>query len=68
MDQMAALKKGASTSTLMNVSEKGAVSISRMGRFPVTQYKEQWLKHGGLLPGSPHECFDCSNSQVDYPV
>ena len=26
------------------VSEKGAVSIYGMGRFPVTLYKEQWLK------------------------
>jgi hypothetical protein len=26
------------------VSEKGAVSISGMGRFAVTLYKEQWLK------------------------
>jgi hypothetical protein len=28
----------------MKVSEKGAVSIHGMGRFPVTLYKEQWLK------------------------
>ncbi|OFZ12116.1 MAG: hypothetical protein A2Z20_07260 [Bdellovibrionales bacterium RBG_16_40_8] len=28
----------------MRVSEKGAVSIYGMGRFPVTLYKEQWLK------------------------
>jgi hypothetical protein len=27
-----------------SVSEKGAVSIYGMGRFPVTLYKEQWLK------------------------
>ena len=26
------------------MSEKGAVSIYGMGRFPVTLYKEQWLK------------------------
>ena len=39
-----ALKKGASTGTRMKVSEKGAVSIYGMGRFPVTLYKEQWLK------------------------
>ncbi len=26
------------------VSEKGALSIYGMGRFPVTLYKEQWLK------------------------
>lgn len=39
-----ALKKGASTGIRMKVSEKGAVSIYGMGRFPVTLYKEQWLK------------------------
>ena len=39
-----ALKKGRSSSIRMKVSEKGAVSIYGMGRFPVTLYKEQWLK------------------------
>ena len=39
-----ALKKGASSNIRMKVSEKGAVSIYGMGRFPVTWYKEQWLK------------------------
>ena len=40
----AALKKDASSSIRMKVSEKGALSIYGMGRFPVTLYKEQWLK------------------------
>jgi hypothetical protein len=40
----AALKKGASPGVPMKVSEKGAVSVYGMGRFPVTLYKEQWLK------------------------
>jgi hypothetical protein len=40
----AALKKGASTNVRMKVSEKGALSVYGMGRFPVTLYKEQWLK------------------------
>jgi hypothetical protein len=40
----AALKKGATSGILMKVSEKGAVSVYGMGRFPVTLYKEQWLK------------------------
>jgi hypothetical protein len=40
----AALKKGAAAGIRMKVSEKGAVSIYGMGRFPVTLYKEQWLK------------------------
>ena len=39
-----ALKKGAASDIRMKVSEKGAVSIYGMGRFPVTLYKEQWLK------------------------
>ena len=40
----AALKKGASSGARMKVSEKGALSIYGTGRFPVTLYKEQWLK------------------------
>jgi hypothetical protein len=28
----------------MKVSDKGAVSVYGMGRFPVTLYKEQWLR------------------------
>jgi hypothetical protein len=40
----AALKKGASAGTRMKVSDKGAVSVYGMGRFPVTLYKEQWLR------------------------
>jgi hypothetical protein len=43
-NENAALKKGASSSLRLKVSEKGAVSIYGMGRFPVTLYKEQWLK------------------------
>ena len=39
-----ALKKGASPGVRMKVSEKGALSVYGMGRFPVTLYKEQWLK------------------------
>jgi hypothetical protein len=44
----AALKKGPSSNVRMKVSEKGAVSVYGMGRFPVTLYKEQWLKLLGL--------------------
>jgi hypothetical protein len=40
----ATLKKGASSNVRMKVSEKGALSVYGMGRFPVTLYKEQWLK------------------------
>ena len=38
------LKKGAAPGMRLKVSEKGAVSVYGMGRFPVTLYKEQWLK------------------------
>jgi hypothetical protein len=40
----ATLKKGVSSNIRMKVSEKGAVSVYGIGRFPVTLYKEQWLK------------------------
>ena len=43
-NENAALKKGASSGIRMKVSEKGAVSVYGMGRFPVTLYKEQWTK------------------------
>jgi hypothetical protein len=39
-----ALKEGAASGIRMQVSQKGALSIYGMGRFPVTLYKEQWLK------------------------
>lgn len=38
----AALKSGGNLR--LKVSEKGGVSLYGMGRFPVTLYKEQWLK------------------------
>ena len=44
----AALKKGTSNGIRMKVSEKGAVSVYGMGRFPVTLYKEQWLRLLGM--------------------
>ena len=40
----AALKRSASSGIRLKVSEKGAVSVYGMGRFPVTLYKEQWIK------------------------
>ena len=43
-NENAALRKGAASGITMKVSEKGALSIYGMGRFPVTLYKEQWLK------------------------
>jgi hypothetical protein len=38
------LKKASSRGVSLKVSQKGAVSLYGMGRFPVTLYKEQWLK------------------------
>ena len=34
----------------LKVSEKGAVSVYGLGRFPVTLYKEQWEKLLALAP------------------
>jgi hypothetical protein len=39
-----ALKGRAAKGMTLKVSEKGAVSVYGLGRFPVTLYKEQWEK------------------------
>lgn len=39
-----ALKRSTSKGLSLRVSEKGAVSVYGLGRFPVTLYKEQWLR------------------------
>jgi hypothetical protein len=39
-----ALKRSTSKGLSMRVSEKGALSVYGLGRFPVTLYKEQWLR------------------------
>lgn len=39
-----ALKARAQKNVHLRVSEKGGVSVYGLGRFPVTLYKEQWLK------------------------
>ena len=44
----AALKNKKTGSVSMKVSEKGAVSVYGLGRFPVTLYQEQWTKLLGL--------------------
>jgi len=38
------LKSSRQGKAAMKVSEKGALSVYGMGRFPVTLYKEQWLR------------------------
>jgi hypothetical protein len=39
-----ALKGRTGRGMSLKVSEKGAVSVYGLGRFPVTLYQEQWLK------------------------
>jgi len=38
------LKNRPARGTSLKVSEKGAVSVYGLGRFPVTLYKEQWTR------------------------
>ena len=38
------LKNQRGRSASLKVSEKGGVSVYGLGRFPVTLYKEQWLR------------------------
>ena len=38
------LKGQRASGTSLRVSDKGGVSVYGLGRFPVTLYKEQWLK------------------------
>ena len=40
----AALKKSSSAGDLIKVSPKGGVSVYGMGKYPVTLYKEQWIR------------------------
>jgi hypothetical protein len=42
------LKKKGIRGLSLKVSEKGAVSLYGIGRFPVTLYKEQWAKILGM--------------------
>lgn len=42
------LKNKAVRGLSLKVSEKGAVSLYGVGRFPVTLYKEQWRKILGM--------------------
>lgn len=43
-----ALKKTSAKGLSLKVSEKGALSVYGLGRFPVTLYKEQWTKLLGM--------------------
>jgi hypothetical protein len=42
------LKRPARGSMSLKVSEKGALSVYGLGRFPVTLYREQWEKLLGM--------------------
>jgi len=39
-----ALKKPTGGQMSLKVSEKGGLSVYGLGRFPITLYKEQWIK------------------------
>jgi len=39
-----ALKRTLSRGLSLKISEKGGLSVYGLGRFPVTLYKEQWLR------------------------
>ena len=39
-----ALKRTSSKGLSLKISEKGGLSVYGLGRFPVTLYKEQWIK------------------------
>jgi len=39
-----ALKRTLSRGLSIKISEKGGLSVYGLGRFPVTLYKEQWLR------------------------
>ena len=38
------LKKSSAKGISMKVSEKGGLSVYGLGRFPITFYKEQWVR------------------------
>jgi hypothetical protein len=39
-----ALKRTSAKGLSLKISEKGGLSVYGLGRFPVTLYKEQWIK------------------------
>jgi hypothetical protein len=57
-----ALRRATTQSIRLKVSEKGALSVYGMGRFPVTLYKEQWLKL--LSMGDQMKAFITANSKT----
>jgi len=57
----ASLKKARNAGVSFKVSEKGAVSVYGLGRFPVTLYKEQWERL--LSSGDQIRSFMSENSE-----
>lgn len=43
------LKQSQGRAMSLKVSPKGGVSVYGLGRFPLTLYKEQWLKLFGMM-------------------
>ena len=58
----ARLKNNGVSRLTLKVSEKGAVSLYGIGRFPVTLYKEQWAKIIGMT--KEIETFICENDRL----
>jgi hypothetical protein len=56
------LKARSDRGLTLKVSEKGGVSLYGIGKFPVTLYKEQWLKILGMA--SEIEMFIRDNESV----
>ena len=56
------LKQKSGRGLSLKVSEKGGVSLYGIGRFPVTLYKEQWLKILGMA--SEIEAFIRDNNHL----
>jgi hypothetical protein len=45
-----ALKRSSAKGLSLRISEKGGLSLYGLGRFPVTLYKEQWLRLLDMAP------------------
>lgn len=58
-----ALKKPSRGQMSLRVSEKGALSVYGLGRFPVTLYREQWEKLMGMA-GEIREFIQNNDAQL----
>ena len=48
--QLSTYKAAAQARLRVKVSEKGAISVYGMGRFPITHYASQWEKLAEFMP------------------